>query len=133
HRADPGARVRGGRDQVGVPVGGRVGDEQLAHPGVPDRLADGLGALHEEPPGPIAARAAQQLAGCDDARGAFGAGRFGVRRARTQAALPFWAGTLARASSTSAVNAAESLTAISARFLRSTSTPAALRPWMKRL
>jgi large subunit ribosomal protein L20 len=37
------------------------------------------------------------------------------------------------ATSTSAVNAAASLTAISARFLRSTSTPAALRPWISRL
>jgi len=37
-------------------------------------------------------------------------------------------GNAAFATSTSAVNAAGSLTAISARFLRSTSTPAALRP-----
>ncbi len=75
-RADPGARVRGGGDQLGVPVGGRGRDEQLAHPAAyRTRLADRLRPLHEEPPGPIAPRAAQQLAGCDDARGAFGAGR----------------------------------------------------------
>ena len=42
-------------------------------------------------------------------------------------------GSAALATSTSAVNAAGSLTAISARFLRSTSTPAALRPWISRL
>ena len=33
----------------------------------------------------------------------------------------------------SRINAAASLMAISARFLRSTSTPAALRPWISRL
>ena len=43
------------------------------------------------------------------------------------------AGSAALATSTSAVNAAASLTAISARFLRSTSTPATLRPWISRL
>ena len=42
-------------------------------------------------------------------------------------------GRAALATSTNAVNAAASLTAISARFLRSTSTPAALRPWIRRL
>ena len=41
--------------------------------------------------------------------------------------------TAVRAISTSAAKAAGSLTASSARFLRSISTPAALRPWMKRL
>ena len=58
-------------------------------------------------------------------------------RARTQAASPEGAltssGSAARATSTSAVNAAGSVIAISARFLRSTSTPAALRPWISRL
>ncbi len=43
------------------------------------------------------------------------------------------AGTLARESSTSAAKAGASLTARSARILRSTSTPAALRPCMNRL
>ncbi len=43
------------------------------------------------------------------------------------------AGRAALATSTSALNAATSLTASSARILRSTSTPARLRPWMKRL
>ena len=42
-------------------------------------------------------------------------------------------GRAALATSTSATNAGASLTARSARILRSTSTPAALRPWMKRL
>ena len=118
---------------------GGVGDEQLAHPGVPQRLPDGLGALDEKPPRPVAARAAQQLAGCDHARGAFRAGRFDLRgRALAgggQAAESFagWAGRFALATSTSAVNAASSVTAMSASTLRSTSTPAALRPWTKRL
>ena len=42
-------------------------------------------------------------------------------------------GRLVLAVSTSAAKAGASLTARSARILRSTSTPAALRPWMKRL
>ena len=42
-------------------------------------------------------------------------------------------GRAALAVSTSAANAGASLTARSARILRSTSTPARLRPWMKRL
>jgi hypothetical protein len=44
---------------------------------VPQRLADGLCALDEKPPRPVAACPAQQLAGCDDAGGAFRAGRLG--------------------------------------------------------
>ena len=69
-----------------MPAGGGVRDEQLAHAGVPDGLADRLRPLHEEPPGPITPRAPQQLAGCDAAGGAFGAGRFDV--CAGQAALP---------------------------------------------
>src|SRR5690606_935525 len=42
-------------------------------------------------------------------------------------------GRFALATSTRALNAAGSLTARSARILRSTSTSAAFRPWMKRL
>jgi len=44
---------------------------------VPQRLAHGLCALDEKPPRPVAACPAQQLAGCDDAGGAFRAGRLG--------------------------------------------------------
>ena len=119
-----------------MPRGGGVGDEQLAHPRVPQCLPDGLCALDEKPPRPVTACAAQQLAGCDDARGAFRAGRFDLGLARCgQAAESFagWAGRFALATSTSAANAASSVTAMSARTLRSTSTPAALRPWTKRL
>ena len=80
-------------EQLGVPVGGRRRHEQLVHSmiaerGRGERLADGLGALDEEPPGPIAARAAQQLACCDHARGALGAGRFLVVNRSAQAAVP---------------------------------------------
>ena len=50
-----------------------------------------------------------------------------------QAAPAAWAGTFSRAISTSAVNAAGSLTARSASILRSTSTSAALSPWINRL
>ena len=126
-------------EQVGVPRRGGFGDEQLAHPPVPQRLPHGLGALDEEPPRPVAPRAAQQLASCDDARGTLRAGRFDLRG---QAADSFsgesfsadsFAGRFALATSTSAANAASSVTAMSASTLRSTSTPAALRPWTKRL
>ena len=53
--------------------------------------------------------------------------------ARPQAAVASAAGAFALATSTRAANAAGSVTARSARILRSTSTPAALRPEMKRL
>jgi len=65
-----------------------------------------------------------------------------VRQREPQAAVPVAgslaatasaAGTCSLANSTSAAKAAESLTASSARILRSTSTPAAFRPEMKRL
>jgi hypothetical protein len=49
-----------------------------------------------------------------------------------QEALPC-AGAFSRAMSTSAVNAAGSLTASSARIFRSTSMPATRSPWMNRL
>ena len=129
-------RTGAGPRQVGVAHRGGVGDEQLAHLRVAQRLPDGLGALDEKPPRPVAAGAAQQLAGCDHARGAFRAGRFDLGLARCgQAAEPFagWVGRFALATSTSAANAAASVTAMSASTLRSTSTPAALRPCMKRL
>jgi hypothetical protein len=141
HRHDRDARRAGQLQQLGEPLCGRGGDEQLVHGAVAgERLADRLGALDEEPPGPIAARASQQLAGCNDARGALGAGRCRMGCGDgAQAAVPswagraVWAGALAFATSTSAANAAGSLTASSARILRSTWTSAALRPWMKRL
>ena len=116
-------------EQLRVAGRGDVGDEQLAHAPVPLRLPDGLGALHEEPPRLVAPRAAEQLAGCDDACGTLRAGRFDLGG---QAADSF-AGRFALATSTSAANAASSVTAMSASTLRSTSTPAALRPWTKRL
>ena len=56
--------------------------------------------------------------------------------AAAQAAVPSCsaaAGTLARATATSAAKAVGSVIAISERTLRSTSTPATLRPWMNRL
>ncbi len=65
-----------------------------------------------------------------------------VRQREPQAAVPVAgslavaasaAGTCSLASSTSAAKAAESLTANSARILRSTSTPAAFSPEMNRL
>jgi hypothetical protein len=136
-----------------VSKAGGGGQEQLVHPpaGVApaghreltERLPDRLCPLDEEPPGPIAAGAAEQLAGCHHARRAFGSGRCVGRagtagRVEAQAAVPSFAdpsfaGTLALATSTRAAKAVGSLIAISERTLRSTSTPAIFRPWMKRL
>ena len=62
-------------------------------------------------------------------RGADGADDLDVVRQ----AAPRSAGSAPRATSTSVVNAAASRTARSASILRSTSTSAALRPWMNRL
>ena len=126
-------------------VGHGVGEEEVVHPAVLTRAGAVLGpgqrvphgaqALDEETPGLETRRAPQQLAGCYDARRAFG-------EELAQAASSFFAflspaflslGTAARATSTSAVNAAGSEMAISERFLRSTSTPASLRPCMNRL
>ena len=93
-QGDPHLLRAGGSDQLGVPVSGRRRHEQLVHSqiaygGGGERLADGLGALDEEPPGPIAARAAQQLACCDHARGALGTGRLpGFVHRSAQAAVP---------------------------------------------
>src|SRR5690606_18212943 len=109
--------------------------------GIPEQLAHALGSLDEEPArllagsttpqrrdlaDPFATRAAEQRRA---AGGGHGLGR--RRSAEPQAASA--AGTLALASSTSATKAASSLTASSASMRRSTSTPAAFRPWMNRL
>ena len=121
--------------QLRVAVGHGVGEEEVVHmPGAAlgpgQRVPHRAHALDEETPGLETRRAPQQLAGCYDARRAFG-------EELAQAASSFFAslsdGTAARATSTSAVNAAGSEMAISERFLRSTSTPASLRPCMNRL
>ena len=87
----------------------------------------------EEPPLRSLGTAAQptQLLDARVARGQRGL-RHGVTQAETLGALTS-SGRAALAVSTSALNAAMSLTARSARILRSTSTPARFRPWMKRL
>jgi hypothetical protein len=119
----------GGTEQVGLTAGGRGGHEQL-----PDDVrrrvedvGDRVRSLDEKRAGGRPLPAAQELSGGRDARVV-------RRRDRGQAAVsePV-AGKAARAVSTSAANAAASETASSARFLRSTSTLAAFRPWMNRL
>ena len=125
----------------------RVGRHQHVQYGAgpAEGLGNGLPALDEEPlfAGPLllpeqpTSRSQQPQTGrgwCDRL--------VIVRQREPQAAVPVAgalavaasaAGTWALASSTSAAKAAESLTASSARILRSTSTPAAFRPEMKRL
>ena len=126
----------GADQQVPLAVGHGVGDEE-----VDDRARIGLGPgegvvrgphpLDEEAAGVLARRAPQQLAGCRDARGALGEQ---FAQAASSAEAPFGtSATAARAVSTSAVKTVGSETAISARTLRSTSTPASFRPCMNRL
>ena len=101
-----------------------------------ERGLDGLRAVGKEQPPLGAYRAAAELACLLDAGVARGQGRVGGwSGTRPQEALGALtsSGRAALAVSTSAANAGASLTARSARILRSTSTPARLRPWMKRL
>ena len=110
---------------------GGFGGEDFDHESAPQRRLDEVGSLGEEARGTAPSDVALQFDRCRHAVGALG------ERQAPQAASPDGAftssGSAALATSTSAVNAAGSLTAISARFLRSTSTPAALRPWIRRL
>ncbi len=116
------ARSRGGRH------------EQLMHDPVPQRRPHRLRPLGQEPSGLLPSRPPHQGPSSNDPGCPFGE-RIdpGSWEARAQeAALPC-VPALPRARSTSAVNAVGSLTASSARILRSTSTPATRRPSMKRL
>ena len=95
------------------------------------RGLDQVGPLGEEPSGAAPTDVAVQL---DRRRHPVGA--LGERQAASPASAAgalTSSGNAALATSTNAVKAAASLTAISARFLRSTSTPAAFKPWMRRL
>jgi hypothetical protein len=146
----------------GRDLGGEdLGDGGRVALGLGEGLADGLPALGEERVRRIAAAAPGQLAGGGDPPGALGqqwedpvpltprklgaslrTGPTGVRVARGDGVLfqaACWpvasgfAASAARADSTSEVNVAGSLTASSARTLRSSSMPASLRPCMNRL
>ncbi len=114
HRAESGRR--------------RFRGEHLGNQSAPQRCLDEVGPLGEKAGGAASSDVAVQLDRCRHPGGAFG---------ERQAASPDGAltssGSAPLATSTSAVKAAGSLTAISARFLRSTSTPAAFRPWISRL
>ena len=121
--------------QLRVAVGHGVGEEEVVHlpvaaSGPGQRVPHRAHALDEETPGLERAARRSSLRAATTR---------GVRSVRSsaQAASSFVAflsaGTAARATSTSAVNAAGSEMAISERFLRSTSTPASLRPCMNRL
>ena len=97
------------------------------------RCLDEVGSLGEKASGAAAADVAMQFDRRDHAGRTFGERPIGVAQAASPDGALTSSGSAALATSTSAVNAAGSLTAISARFLRSTSTPAALRPWISRL
>lgn len=119
---------------------GRGGEDSLDHTTRGGGL-DEIGPFGQEAPGANPPGVALQF---DSSYHPGGFRRQDVRRTHGtgairggQAASPDGAltscGSAAFAISTSAVNAAGSLIAISDRFLRSTSTPAALRPWISRL
>jgi hypothetical protein len=103
------------------------------HLAVTQRLTDRLRAFGEEPAGAFTARSLRQVPRSSNPGRPLSEElvRPGLPGVLAQAFS--CAGTFARETSTSAVNAAGSLTASSARILRSTSTPATFRPWMKRL
>ncbi len=121
-----------GRVRGTAPAG--VAKTSTTHPGTPQRALDGLRAVGKEQPPLGSLRAAAELADVLEAGVAHREGHDvqAVASVVSRGALTS-AGSAALAVSTSALNAATSLTARSARILRSTSTPARLRPWMKRL
>ncbi len=138
-----------------------LGDGGRLALGLGERLDDGLAPLGEEGVRRVPAAAPGQLAGRGDAAGALGqqrkdpvrltprelgaslgTGPAGVRGVRGNGVLrqaACWpvasgfAASAARADPTSEAKVAGSLTASSARTLRSSSMPASLRPCMNRL
>ena len=112
---------------------GRVGGrEHLANPCTGgQRLAYGLRPFGQEPAVPDPKGRLGQAPGGLHPRGA-GRGEL-AQAASTVLLSPDSAGACARAVSTSVAKVAGSLTASSARTLRSTSTPATFKPWMNRL
>jgi len=104
------------------------GDENFDDEVASHRRLNEVRALGEEACGTAPSDVAVQF---DRRRHAVGA--LGERQAASPDGALTSLGSAPFATSTSAVNAAASLTAISARILRSTSTPAALSPWMSRL
>ncbi len=155
HLVHPQLGRAGSVDDGRMPLGGLGRDVDVAHElGTEGHgLAHGLGPLGEELTRARTHRAPGQRPHCLDPIGSGVGQHEGSRRSVcvalrcrmsrdvAQAASPAAlataalaaAGTLARDTSTSAVKAAASLTARSARILRSTSTPASLRPCMNRL
>ncbi len=124
-------------EDLRVPLGGVLGEVEVAHPlrRVAHGLPHALRPLDEElavaqtrrtpgqpldHPHPIGSGIGQQVRA------------FGHEERQAAGALTS-SGRLALATTTSCAKAAASFTASSASMRRSTSTPAALRPWMKRL
>ena len=120
---------RGAGDQRIEPGEGILGDEHLGNDATPQRCLDQVGTFGEETCGVATSGGTLQLDRRSYPIGLLGKG--------CQAASPDGAltssGRAALATSTSAVNAAGSLMAISDNTLRSTSTSASLRPWIRRL
>ena len=119
------ADVGGHGHQLGEPGGGGRVDVEVGDDTGAQGLANGLRALDEEEPGRLTLLAALETTGPRTRSDQ------GVPQAAVVAGTS--AGAAALATATSAANAGASDTASSARILRSTSTPAVLRPEMKRL
>ena len=135
-RADRDRRVGGRPQQILVVIDGRLRHQQPTDDTVGgQRLRDGLATLGQELSGGQALLATQQPTSRPHRRRRSGwrddrlVGTEAGQR-RQAAAVAGW---LALATSTRATNAAGSVTARSARILRSTSTSAVFRPEMKRL
>ena len=126
----------GGLTPRGVPLGGLTGGEHLGHAALDlEGGLDGLRAVGKEEPTLGSDRAAAELPRLLDAGvpGSQGRRRSGQAETLSSRGALTSSGSAALAVSTRTTNAAMSLTARSARILRSTSTPARCRPWMKRL
>ena len=138
------ARRLGGVGDLSVPQLVLIGDQH--HLGAVDRESRGhrVGPLGEETPLLAPLGSAMELCIRHDPRGSLGQDlRHRIIPRATRGSCVVWrnqaagaltsAGRALRATSTRPVKASGSVTAMSASTLRSTSTPAALRPWMKRL
>ena len=124
----------GGIDDVGGVAGeGLGGDVDVAHArrGIPHGLAHALGSLDGEAAGALTHRPLRQRPHRPHPVGP-GVGQH-RQLVQAEALAGSRAGWFALEISTSAVNAASSLTASSASMRRSTSISAAFRPWMNRL
>src|SRR3981081_1773107 len=107
------------------------GHEDLGYESAPQRCLDEIGSLGEKAGGATSSHVAVQLHRRRHPVRAFGELRAAAPESVDVDGAFTSLGSAPLATSTSAVKAAGSLTAISERFLRFTSTTPALRPWRR--